>query len=77
MTLPIAAIEFDRDLSARHALTIRAIPAVTWRNLDLARASMTYALGTACCAVLVARLRLVAAQMRAECPTPAMGFRHV
>lgn len=76
MNLPLAAIDFSRDLSARHALTVRAIPAVTWHSVVRARWMMLEAAHHASEACLTAQLRLLAAQMRAAAETPAQGFRH-
>lgn len=76
MTLPLAAIDFSRDLGTRHAPTVRAIPAVTWRSMPAALGLIQLSALSSSAAALTAQLRLLAAQMRAAAETPAMGFRH-
>lgn len=72
--LPLTHISIDNaDPGASWSYT-HALPIVTWRGVDQACALMVMALNTACCAALCGRLRMLAAQMRAEAPTPAQGM---
>jgi hypothetical protein len=64
--LPLTHISIDSANPSAAWQYTHALPIVTWPSTAYARASMTYALGTACCAVLCERLRLLAARMRAE-----------